>query len=197
MAFKANSELSHRYPGEPELVARAAAAGARFSSVAENIAQGGSARQIAQAWMQSIPHRTNILDPRMNALGVAVFASGGTLYAVEDFAANVPALSVVEVEQQVTAELLALGVPTVADAAGTSLKLQDETRRNCPLANGMLEGSTPGTIVRWQGADLALPQPLVDLVRSRHFGTAAVGACAPGGSAAAGFTNYRVAVLLF
>ena len=199
MAHKADTELSHRYPGEPDLTTRASSAGAHFSSIAENIAQGASARQIAQVWMQSVPHRTNILDPRMNTLGVAVFASGGTLYAVEDFAATVPVLTLDAVEQRVAAELLALGVPMSGDATGgvPSVQLRDQTRSNCPLANGMLEGSMPGMIVRWQGAELNLPQPLVDLVHSRHFAAAAVGACAPVSSATPGFTTYRVAVLLF
>src|SRR5450432_2074915 len=46
-------QISHQYPGEADLSARAAKAGAHFSLIAENVAQGTSPGQIHGAWMQS------------------------------------------------------------------------------------------------------------------------------------------------
>lgn len=45
--------LSHQYPGEPDLVARTAAAGAHFRSVAENVALAASPQALEQEWMHS------------------------------------------------------------------------------------------------------------------------------------------------
>ena len=57
--------LSHQYPGEPALEERAAEAGARFSSIAENIAFGQDAAEIHVGWMNSPGHRKNILNPNL------------------------------------------------------------------------------------------------------------------------------------
>ncbi len=85
--------LSHQYPGEPDLMTRAAHAGAHFRAIAENIALGPTPDSLENQWMHSTPHRTNILDPKMNALGVAVLRRGPNLYAVEDFAQTNEALT--------------------------------------------------------------------------------------------------------
>lgn len=90
--------LSHQYPDEPGLVDRARTAGVHFQIIAENIASGWSADQINNGWMHSPPHRKNLLDPRLDALGVAVVRRGGQLYAVEDFAETAQSLSVRQVE---------------------------------------------------------------------------------------------------
>jgi hypothetical protein len=188
-------QLSHQYAGEPELAARASQAGAHFSSVAENIAQGGRARQIEQEWMRSVPHRTNILDPRMNAIGVAVVRAGGTLWAVEDFADAVMMLTQAAVEDRVEAELR--GLNAAGNVVSLAMKSREEARRSCPAADGLPTGSQAGFVLRWEGSELALPQPLVDAVRSGRYTAASVGACAPSEGANRAFVIYRVAVLLY
>ncbi len=77
--------LSHQFPGEPDLPARAAAAGSRFSSIAENVAEGPTAANIHAQWMKSAPHRANLLDTDLDSVGIAVAARNGQLFAVEDF----------------------------------------------------------------------------------------------------------------
>src|SRR5271156_5041083 len=77
--------LSHQYPGEADLVARGGAAGAHFRSIAENVALAPSPQALEQEWMNSAMHRANILDPRMNAIGVGLVRRGGNYYAVGDF----------------------------------------------------------------------------------------------------------------
>jgi hypothetical protein len=181
--------LSHQFPGEAGLALRAAQAGAHFQAVAENIAIGGSPAAIQKEWMNSPPHRANILDPNLNAVGFAVLRKDGSLFAVADFAHAVPALTLDQVEATVGKLLLSQGVqPT-----GPSL----DARQSCEMNSGTAGGSHPRFIARWQGSDLSrLPDSLERELKSGSYRTAAVGACASAGSDS-GFTTYRVAVLLY
>jgi uncharacterized protein YkwD len=113
------NQLSHQFSGEPPLQDRARLAGARFTEIAENVAEGPSAEGIHQSWMHSPPHRANLLDRELTAIGVAVVAtssrngyggSGGTLFAVQDFSQVVESLSFTEQEHQVAAALAARGL---------------------------------------------------------------------------------------
>ena len=114
--------LSHQFPGEPALQDRARVAGARFTEIAENVAEGPSADVIHASWMHSPPHRANLLDPELTAIGIAVVGSAsrdgagagrrgaGMLFAAEDFSQSVASLSLVEQEKQVAAALAAHGL---------------------------------------------------------------------------------------
>src|ERR1700742_127397 len=82
-------QLSHQYPGEPDLEARAGAAGAHFRAIAENVALAPNPQALEQVWMHSPLHRANILDPRMDAIGVGLVKRDGNYYAVDDFASTV------------------------------------------------------------------------------------------------------------
>ena len=62
---------------------------------------GPSAEAIEKQWMNSVPHRQNILDPQMNSIGIAVIEKNGYLYAVEDFANASENLTKEQVEQKV------------------------------------------------------------------------------------------------
>src|ERR1700722_17533080 len=55
----AHNNISHQYPGELELSERASAAGARFSVISENVAEGPTPLEIQDAWMHSPGHRRN------------------------------------------------------------------------------------------------------------------------------------------
>src|SRR5579863_2951861 len=97
--------LSHQLPGEEDFKARALRAGAHFTSLAENIAEGPNAPGIHTQWMNSPPHRENLLDPKLDSIGIAVAERGGEMFAVEDFSLAVPDLSLEEQELQVAAVL--------------------------------------------------------------------------------------------
>jgi uncharacterized protein YkwD len=88
--------LSHQLPGEPSPSDRAAQADARFSSFAENVAEGPNAEGIHRQWMNSPPHRANLLDPHLDSIGIAVAEREGTLFAVEDFSLEIARLSLTE-----------------------------------------------------------------------------------------------------
>ena len=93
--------LSHQLPGEPGLRDRIAATELRSNSEGENVALGTGAAQIQDDWMHSPGHRANILDPKYNAIGVAVIRRGDQLFAVADFAHALPTLSASDVEDAV------------------------------------------------------------------------------------------------
>jgi hypothetical protein len=105
-----NSQLSHQYSGEADVTARAGQAGAHFQTIAENMAQGSSADSIQKEWMNSPPHRANILDANLNAVAFSVVKRGDTLYAVADFAHILPSLSNDQVEAAIAKLLTARGI---------------------------------------------------------------------------------------
>jgi len=185
-----NTQLSHQYPGEPDLAPRAAQAGAHFQTIAENIAMGPTPEVIQKEWMKSPRHRANILDPSLDAAGIAVVERGGYLYAVVDFERSVESLSQDQAEGAIEKLLLAQGVQPVPS-------LRQDARQTCEMSHGIAGGSKPRFVMRWQSSDLyGLPNALVERLRSGEYQTAAVGAC-DSANAEQGFTNYRLAVLLY
>jgi uncharacterized protein YkwD len=185
--------LSHQLPGEPPLEDRARQAGARYSVIAENVAEGATPEAIHSGWMHSVPHRANLLAPELTSVGIAVAASqerkisGRVLFAVEDFSLAVANLSYEEQEKQVAA-LLAKGGLQSSDA-------WEEARKTCETDHGM-PGSRATMVVRYEAADLSrLPENLEREIHSGSYHTAAVGACDP--VAAKGSMRFRVAVLLY
>jgi hypothetical protein len=99
----ANNALSHQFAGEQELEQRVGATGARFKAVAENVAVAETVEEAHLALMNSPGHRENIMNPRYNAVGIAVEPFKNKLYVTEDFAYLVPTYS----EQQFREALVA------------------------------------------------------------------------------------------
>jgi uncharacterized protein YkwD len=179
--------LSHQFPGEAPMPDRARQAGARFSVIAENVAEGPSVTGLHTQWMNSAPHRANLLDPELNSVGISVVQSGNLLFAVEDFSAGVPALTLEAQEQQVALQLAARGLHVIGSTP--------DARRTCELDRGWA-GQKPATVLRYETADLnRLPDELEPQVTFAKYHSAAVGACDAGVSA--GFSRFRVAILLF
>ncbi|HVG26905.1 MAG TPA: CAP domain-containing protein, partial [Acidobacteriaceae bacterium] len=133
--------ISHQYPGEPELADRGRIAGARFTVIAENVAEAWSAPEIHEAWMQSPDHRANLLDPRVNAVGISVLRRGGQLYAVEDFDRTVESMTFEEQENAV-AELLR------TEASVTMLPVVEDARRTCSMETGFAGSRRPWFVMR-------------------------------------------------
>jgi len=82
----AKGTLSHQLPMEAPLGGRAHQAGVRFRSLAENVAQGPDARNLCQQWVQSPPHRANLLDSDTDSMGIGIAERNGTFFAVADLA---------------------------------------------------------------------------------------------------------------
>jgi hypothetical protein len=179
--------LSHQFPGEPPVQDRARQAGARFSVIAENVAEGPSVSGLHTQWMNSPPHRANLLDPELNSVGIAVVQVGNLFFAVQDFSAAVPALALDMQEQQVASQLAARGLQSVSSTA--------DARKTCELERGWA-GQRPSTVLRYETADLRqLPEEIEPKVASGKYRVAAVGACDSGGSG--GFSRFRIAILLY
>ena len=180
--------LSHQFSREPDLAARAREAGARFSSVAENVAEGPSVGILHSEWMKSPAHRENLLDPDLNSIGVAVSERNGQFFATEDFAHTLATLSLEEQERQLAVKLQARGLRMVFN--------QKDARHTCALDGGYAGDRTTTFVIRYLTADLSvLPKSLEQQIKNGRYHAAAVGACSPGSQV--GFSEYRVAVLLY
>jgi len=178
----------HQYPGEPDLMTRGAQAGAHFSTIAENI--GGHADDPAalqQIWMTTPTHRANLLDPNLNAVGIAVIEDQGLLYAVEDFARSVPVPQSAEIETRVAQLLQQHGIAPAASNA--------DARSTCEMPKG--NAGSPKMVIQWDGPNpTLLPDVLLKQIATGNYTTAQVGAC-PSQQANQTFTLYHVAVLLY
>jgi hypothetical protein len=188
----AGEDLEHRYPGELDLTERAAASGAHFSLVEENIAFGQYPAQLHNAWMHSEGHRENLLNPEVDHIGIAVVARGGNIYAVADFSRITRPRSLEQIESEVANLIRSSGLSLRSDAT--------DARRACVFDHGLpnnLRGGLPMFVMRWQSAQPEqLPSALTAHLRSGQYQQAAVGSC-PARNVEGGFTQYRVAVLLY
>jgi len=93
--------LSHQCPGEPDLGARATAAGVTWSACGENVGQGGPvadtpaaiarmAVMLTQGMLSEKPpsdgHRQNILSSSFTRIGIAIYRDpSGTVWLTQDF----------------------------------------------------------------------------------------------------------------
>jgi len=188
----AEGPLSHQYRGEPDVSERASMDDAHFSLIEENIAMGSYAAEIHDGWMNSPPHRRNLLNPEIDRVGIAVMMRGRSMYAVADYSKGVAVLSRTQIENKVAGLVHMSGLSIRNDVR--------DARAACELNRGLpstMTGNQPGFIMRWQSADLdRLPQQLMDRLGTREFRLASVGACTPQGDQTE-FTQYRVAVLLY
>lgn len=184
--------IAHRYGGEPSLTERAAAAGAHFSLIEENVAVGPSSDAINEEWMHSPPHRANLLNGSVNRIGTAVVAARGTLYAVEDFSTAVQQLSRTQIEARVADLIKVSGVSILPNP--------EQAREACETDEGMppsRPGMRPQFLMRWQSSSLnELPKVLAQKLATGRYRSASVGSCRPEG-AQDSFSAYRVAVLLY
>ncbi len=88
-----HAALSHQFAGEPQLDRRVGATGARFNSVAENVALADTVELAHWALMNSPGHRANIMNPKYNAVGIGIEQRNGNLYVTQDFARVIPSYS--------------------------------------------------------------------------------------------------------
>jgi hypothetical protein len=184
--------IAHQYPGELNVSERAGLTGAHFDLIEENVAVAHSPEAIHDGWMQSKPHRENMLSPEVDSVGIAVVAVRGVFYATADYSRNVQALTQEQVESRFSELIQRTGVKVLADhRAARAACVMD---KGSPGADGL---SQPAFIMRWKSSDLThLPQQLVDHLASGQFQEAAIGSC-NGRDDDGTFTSYRLAVLLY
>jgi uncharacterized protein YkwD len=183
--------ISHQFPGEAELTDRGASAGVAFSVISENVAQAPGVLQIHDMWMHSEHHRANLLDPAVDSVGISVIARGGELYAVEDFAKTVRAVSL-EAQESAIAGLVAQAGPISLDWSSASTQA---ARQTCAMETGFAGDRKPWFVMRFTSGSLTqLPDQLKTLIASGKYRQAVVGACDVKQSP---FTAYNFAVLLY
>lgn len=192
-----HADISHEFPGEPDLAARAAAAGVKFSLIAENVGEAPDAILIHDMWMESAGHRENLLEPNVNVVGISVIVRDGQLYAVEDLASTVEALTIDQQESTVSTLIETSGIPVAnkleAKAAESAIKA---ARQTCTMSTGFAGPRRPWFVMRYTAATLTqLPTALQTRIGSGKYHQAAVGACSP--TDASPFTSYSIAVLLY
>jgi hypothetical protein len=111
------NRLAHRLPGEPELRDRVAATDLRFNAVAENVGYSTRVEDLHRNLMRSRGHRANLLSRKYDAIGIAIFESGGRHYVTQDFARTTSEASVAEAERAFADAVDALrrrhGLPSV------------------------------------------------------------------------------------
>jgi hypothetical protein len=166
---------------------RASQAGARFHVIAENIAEGQNPSGIHVQWMNSAPHRANLLDPQLSAIGIAVAQAGEYLFAVEDFSQTVANLELEAQELQVSTQLASRGLRLLGG--------NEEARKTCDMDHGFA-GLRPTLVMRYETADLRqIPRELDGKLQTGNFRAASVGACEAGRNSS--FAKFRIAVLLY
>lgn len=183
----ANDTLSHRFNGEADLQTRLRMAGATFRLVAENVAEAPDVQSLHIAWMNSPPHRANILDPQVNSVGIAIERRGNQYFATQDFSASVEQMNREAQEQQVARLLQANGLGVIANP--------DDARRSCDQ-NRAFYSAQPVSISRFETSDLSrLPNELGRMAASGRYRRAAVGACEV--PTVTPFARFRLAVILY
>ena len=183
-----NGHISHQFPGEPELSARAAQAGAKFSKVAENVAEAPTAVMIHDAWMHSEGHRENLLDGAVDSVGIAVVSRGGELFAVQDFDRGVRSMSLTDQEHAVHGLFSTTGLQVIE---GTT-----EARQTCAMDTGYAGQRKPWFVMRFTASDLTqLPDMLKSKLQTGRYRQASIGACT--GTDTGSFTAYSIAILLY
>jgi hypothetical protein len=181
------NEMSHQYPGEPDLTERTARAGTHLSVMAENIALGPDAYTIHKGWMNSPHHRENILDAQLNTVGFAVSHTAYGYMVVADYGLRVEEYTPEQVEAKIGLLLKERHVAVSEE--------HTSARAACQMEDGVPKGAHPRFIMRWQSPDLTvLPNALVERLPRFLNAVAEVGSCpARNGS---NFTAFRIAVLL-
>jgi len=188
----AHGTISHQFAGEPELTERGASAGVPFSEISENVGEAPSVVQIHNMWMNSEHHRTNLLDPAVDSAGISVMVRNGELYAVEDFARTVRAVSLDQQESAI-ASLLAR---QASISIGDQPEVVSAARKTCSMSTGYAGTRKPYFVMRFTSDSLnQIPEQLKSKVASGRYREAAVGACPRTERSA--FTSYNFAVLLY
>ena len=186
-----HGNISHEFPGEPDLAARAATAGVHFSIVSENVAEAPETSVIHDMWMKSEGHRENLLDPNVNVAGISVAYRDHRFFAVEDFASTVETLSLDQQESTVASLLAATGIGIAAQS-----KTLVAARQTCAMETGYAGDRKPWFVMRYTASTLSeLPSQLKTRLSSGRYHQAVVGACSLTDSNP--FASYSIVVLLY
>ena len=197
-----HKDLSHQLKDEPIFTERLAEQGAHFNAAAENVGYGNTADDLQDGWMNSPPHRANLLNPVYTEMGVGIVRAGDRLWATEDFTTSVQSMSSGDLEQAVEKEIArkrnAHGMAALKATASSGLRRAACTGNNS--ADAAMSALPHGNVqayafnfTTFKPQDL--PANLVSRVLDLSGGSYAIGACALQ-DPASGMTSYRVLMVI-
>jgi uncharacterized protein YkwD len=195
----AHRDLSHELPGEPELMQRLTAnSDLLLDRSGENVGYASSATQVHDDFMNSPPHRRNLLDPAFNLVGIGVVRVGDLLWVTEDFAHGSTAQSgdqvAIQVAQAVRAARTQAGMAALRETFSS-----DPGQSACAMAKaGSLSGPplSGRHIVRYTSfTPSQLPPAAVQMVNGSDIQEFSVGTCSSQGANGAAGAYYIVLVL--
>jgi uncharacterized protein YkwD len=194
--------LTHQVKGEPVFTERLAEQGARFNAAAENVGYGDDAETLHQGWMNSPPHRANLLNPVYTDMGIGIVRVGDRLWATEDFATALPSFSSEEfekaVEQQVSARRRAQGLAPLKATSSPELRKLACSGNSSAAA---VLSTVPHANLQAYSYNFTtskpeqLPPNFVNRILEFSSGSYVVGACASQPDSQ-GMTTYRVGVVI-
>lgn len=197
-----HNDLSHQLEDEPIFTERLAEQGAHFNAAAENVGYGNTADDVQDGWMNSPPHRANLLNPVYTEMGVGIVRSGDRLWATEDFATALQRYSSSEfeaaIEQEITARRRAHGLAPLK--ATNSPELRRIACSGTSSAAAVLS-AVPHPNLQAYSYNFTAPKPeelpsnLVSRILELPIGSYAIGACASQPDSN-GMTTYRVGVVI-
>ena len=181
--MSARGELSHQFPGEPDLASRLLPK-LRLDQAGENVFYDASLESAHEAFMNSRDHRANLLNAAYDSVGIGIVELAGVLYIVEDFAHRVPELSDEDAADRVAQQFSNLRQM----AGGGGLRLRHDARVQqlaCSMAeresvDGRSGINLPGVRVAafYATTDLAqLPSNVARLSEMNGIGQFGVGVC--------------------
>jgi hypothetical protein len=198
-----HKQLSHQFSEEAELGARLSQQGARFDADAENVGYASSADELHSGWMNSPPHRGNMLNPRYDEMGVGITRLGDRLYATQDFSHAVAKFSSQQGADEVSNAYKQLRKSARLQPVRVvpSSSLQNIACSDQPSAKIGVHGDSNYVahryIVNYTTADLTIfPPNLRQRLTDPSVRTVEIGVCGRQ-DAAHGFSGYRVVAVLY
>lgn len=197
------NQLSHEFSDEAELGARLAQQGTRFDADAENVGYAGSAEELHSGWMNSPPHRANMLNPKYDDMGVGIARVGDRLYGTQDFAHAVAKYSSQQGADEVSNAFKELRRSARLQPVHVvpSSALQNTACSDDPSAKINVSGNSNFVghryIVNYTTSDLtSVPSNLRQRLVDPNVKTVELGVCGRQ-DAAHGFSGYRVIAVLY
>ena len=174
--------LSHQFEGEPDLLQRLTRRAVRLDAASENVVYDVSAEGAHEAFVKSLPHRTNMLSTSYDGVGIAVVNVHGILYVVEDFAHRIFDLSDDAAAQRIGERFAGLrqqfGLPPLERVGDPRLHglVEQMASREMPDSHAAL--ALPGVRFAASYATTSpdeIPADVTRLASIRGVGTCAVG----------------------
>ena len=198
-----HKDLSHQVQDEPAFIERLAERGARFNAAAENIGYGDEAEDLQSGWMNSPPHRANLLNLVHTEMGVGIVRSGGRLWATEDFTTALKILSSEDFEQAVARHVDALRkarglapLKVTASAALRRMACSGESSANA-ASSAVPRHNLQAYAFNFTAPNTdQLPQVLLKRALEIPSGSYSIGACSSQSGNSA-MSTYRVLVVLY